>query len=88
MGLAVSSDKDSVRLGAYQTLGKTVGIDLFRETVRHEQITRSIEDIEQELKQKLDALRAGLTIEGKAERVAADSGQPGAGKDRRRKPKA
>jgi len=83
MGLAVSSDKDSVRLGAYQTLGKTVGIDLFRETVVHETRTRTVEDVETELKQKLDTLRAGLTIEGKAERL-----EPGAVKpDRRRKPK-
>ena len=83
MRLATSAEKESVQLGAWQTLGKTVGIDLFRETVVHETRSRTVEDVEQELKQKLDALRAGLTIEGKAERV-----EPGAVKpDRRRKPK-
>ncbi len=86
MGLAVSSDKDSVRLGALQTLGKTVGIDLFRETVVHETRTRTVEDVEAELKSKLDTLRAGLTIEGKAERLEPGTSPPIGAKDRRRKP--
>lgn len=86
MDLAITSTKDSVRLGAYQTLGKTVGIDLFRETVVHETRSRTVEDVEQELKQKLDALRDGLTIDGSSRPVAADSGQP-VKSDRRRKPK-
>jgi hypothetical protein len=88
MRLATAAEKETVQLGALQTLGKTVGIDLFREIHVTEQRTRTVEDVEQELKAKLDTLRAGLTIEGKAERVASDkAGQPGAGKDRRRKPK-
>lgn len=82
MGLAVSADKDSVKLGAYQTLGKTVGIDLFRETVRHENVTRTVEDVEQDLKDKLEQLRQGLTIEGKAQSIE-DQAKP---RDRRRKP--
>ncbi len=43
-GLAQTADKDSTRLAAYVALGKTAGIDLFRETVRHEQVTRTVED--------------------------------------------
>lgn len=80
MGLAVAADKDSVRLGALQTLGKTVGIDLFRETVRHETVNRSVEDVERDLKDKLEQLRQGLTIEGKGHEV------PDKPRDRRRKP--
>lgn len=85
MGLAMNADKDSVKLGALQTLGKTVGIDLFRETVVHETRSRTVEDVEQELKQKLDTLRAGLTIEGKAERLEPGADKPA--RDRRRKSK-
>lgn len=79
MRLAQTAEKESVQLGALQTLGKTVGIDLFRETVVHETRSRTVEDVENELKQKLDTLRAGLTIEGKASSVPTP-------KDRRRKP--
>lgn len=81
MRLASSAQKETVQLGALQTLGKTVGIDLFRETVIHETRSRTVEDVEAELKSKLDALRKGLTIEGSANQV-----EPAAGKDRRRKP--
>lgn len=84
MGLALSAEKETVRLGAYQTLGKTVGIDLFRETVRHENVTRTVEDVEQDLKDKLEQLRQGLTIEGKAQSIE-DQAKP---RDRRRKLKA
>lgn len=80
MRLATSAEKESVQLGAYQTLGKTIGIDLFRETVRHETVSRTVEDVEAELKDKLEQLRAGLTIEGKASSVPTI-------KDHRRKPK-
>lgn len=85
MRLAQHATKESVQLGAYQTLGKTVGIDLFRETVRHENVTRSVEDVEAELKQKLDAMRQGLTIEGSSRAVQPGADKP-ATKDRRRKP--
>jgi hypothetical protein len=85
--LAQHAEKEAVQLAAYVALGKTAGIDLFRETVRHEQVSRSVEDVETELKAKLDTMRASLTIEGSGRQVAADSGQPAA-KDRRRKPKA
>lgn len=84
MRLATSAEKETVQLGALQTLGKTVGIDLFRETVVHETRSRTVEDVETELKQKLDALREGLTIEGSSR--SAGSAKPAAPKDRRRKP--
>lgn len=67
--LAQTADKDSTKLAAFVALGKTAGIDLFRETVRHETVSRTVEDVEQELKEKLGAMRAGLTIEGKAQQV-------------------
>lgn len=87
MRLATHAEKESVQLGALQTLGKTVGIDLFRETVVHETRSRTVEDVETELKAKLDTLRAGLTIDGSSRAVAADT-SPAAAKDRRRKPAA
>lgn len=80
MRLATTAEKESVQLGALQTLGKTVGIDLFRETVRHETVNRSVEDVERDLKDKLEQLRQGLTIEGKSHQV---ENKP---RDRRRKP--
>lgn len=83
--LAQHAEKEAVQLAAFVALGKTAGIDLFRETVRHEQVTRSVEDVEAELKTKLDTMRASLTIEGDSRAVEPGSG---AGKDRRRKPKA
>lgn len=70
MRLATGAEKESVQLGALQTLGKTVGIDLFRDIHVTERVTRTPEDVERELKEKLDAMRAGLTIEGKASPVA------------------
>lgn len=85
MGLAVNATKESVQLGAYQTLGKTVGIDLFREVHVTEKRVRTVEDVEQELKSRLAELQAQLnatptTVEGEARRVAAPA------RDRRRKP--
>ncbi len=78
-GIAQAADKDSTRLNAYVALGKTAGIDLFRETVRHENVTRTEEDVTNELKAKLEQLRNTLTIEGKANDAPRS--------DRRRKPK-
>lgn len=86
MRLATHAEKESVQLGALQTLGKTVGIDLFRETVVHETRSRTVEDVETELKAKLDTLRAGLTIDGSSRAVAADTSPVPGAKDRRRKP--
>jgi len=83
MRLATTAEKESVQLGAYQTLGKTVGIDLFRETVVHETRSRTPEQVEAELKEKLDAMRAGLTIDGAARQVEPDTPKPTA--DRRRR---
>lgn len=84
MRLATAAEKESVQLGALQTLGKTVGIDLFRETVIHETRARTVADVEEELRDKLEQLRTGLTIEGSANMHSVQGDKP---KDRRRKPK-
>lgn len=84
-GIALTGDKDSVRLAAYAHLGKTVGIDLFREVHVTEKRVRTVEDVETELKSRLAELQAQLngaaavTVEGDARRVET--------RDRRRKPK-
>jgi len=91
MKIAERGDKDSTRLRAYELLGKTAGIDLFRETTRVEHVNRTPEDVERELKARLGEMMK--TIEGSA-RVAepdspADKPKPApaaAGRDRRRKP--
>jgi hypothetical protein len=83
MDMAITATKESVRLNALQTLGKTVGIDLFRETVVHEKRVRTVEDVETELKDRLAELQRQLTtVEGEARRVDATP----APRDRRRKP--
>ena len=82
MAIAQSGDKDSTRLAAYIALGKVVGIDLFRETVTHETKTRTIDEIDAELRARLKDLQP--VIDGTSrhtETLPATS-------DRRRKPKA
>lgn len=81
--LARHADKDSTRLNAYIALGKMVGMDMFRDTVRHETVTRTLEDTERDLVAAIERAKQSLTIEGKAHQVAADTGKA---KDRRRKP--
>lgn len=81
-GLALNADKDSTRLQAYNSLGKMVGIDLFRDVVVHQHQERSVEDVDRDLRAKLEALRNGLMIEGNAQDVTPE--QPR--RDRRRKP--
>jgi hypothetical protein len=81
--IALTEPKGSTRLAAYIALGKTVGIDLFRETVVHEKRVRTVEDVETELKDRLAELQRQLTtVEGEARRVDATP----APRDRRRKP--
>lgn len=82
MRLSDHADKDSVKVTALVALGKTVGIDLFRETTRVERVERSVEDVERELKARLKDLQ--VTIEGEAKQVNMLPSKPG---DRRRKPK-
>lgn len=94
MRIAMFGSKESVQLQAYALLGKVAGIDLFRETTRVERVDRTAEDVDRELKAKLQALMNGMTIEGSASSVPA--AQPAAAKptpasakpDRRRKPVA
>jgi hypothetical protein len=69
MDLAIGSDKDSVRLGAYTQLGKVVGIDLFRETTRVERIERTPADIDRELEEQLKSM--AKTIEGRVNDTVA-----------------
>lgn len=89
MNIALNGDKDSVRLAAYTQLGKTVGIDLFREVTLVTKQQRTPEDVDRDLKTKLDELRQ--TLEGTARDVTAPAGGrqaavPHARGDRRRKP--
>lgn len=94
MRLAMTAEKESVKLGSLIALGKVAGIDLFRETTRVERVDRTAEDVDRELKAKLQALMNGMTIDGTASSVPAS--QPAAPKptpatakpDRRRKPVA
>ncbi len=83
--LAQHATKESVQLGAYKLLGQTVGIDLFRETTIVERRQRSPEEIDAELRKRLDEL--SVTIEGRA---TAKPAQPAVTQqqptDRRRKP--
>lgn len=93
MRIAEFGDKDSTKLAAYVALGKVVGIDLFRETVRTEKVVRTPEEADKELKRLLGEMM--VTIEGEATEVAPAS-QPSrkpaptqdpTPRDRRRKPK-
>lgn len=92
MRLAMTAQKETTQLGAYVALGKIAGIDLFRETTRVERVDRTAEDVDKELKAKLQALMAGMTIDGTASSVPVSSQapaakpQPNAKRDRRRKP--
>jgi hypothetical protein len=85
MRTAMFGEKESNRLRAYELLGKVAGIDLFRETTRIEKVDRTTEDVDKELKQKLQAMMEGLTIEGEANPAPAKPA-PVATRDRRRKP--
>ena len=90
----MTGEKESNRLNAYVHLGKVAGIDLFRETTRVERVDRTAEDVDRELKAKLQALMNGMTIDGTASSVPAApaSSAPikptpvGLKRDRRRKP--
>ena len=90
MRLAMTAQKETTQLGAYVALGKVAGIDLFRETTRIEKVDRTAEDVDKELKAKLQALMAGMTIDATANppAPAAAKPQPAARVDRRRKPVA
>ena len=77
--------KDNVRLRAYELLGKTVG--LFKDEPVQPAKPRTIEDIDRELRERLQSMR---TIEGAVTRPEPEPGnsQPAQSTgDRRRKPK-
>ena len=86
--IALAGDKDSTRLRAFELLGKTVGIDLFRDTIVTEKRVRTVDDVERELKDRLEELRTSLTVEGEARRVDSPAAAAPGARDRRRKPKA
>lgn len=92
MRIAMTGEKESVQLQAYIALGKMAGIDLFRETTRVERVDRTPADVDKELKAKLQAMMASMTIEGEAKPVDGSSVTPtkpspaGVKRDRRRKP--
>ncbi len=91
MRIAMMGQKETTQLRAYELLGKTAGIDLFRETTRVEHVNRTPEDVERELKARLGEMMK--TIEGSARAAESDSpadkpkpAPAAAGRDRRRKP--
>lgn len=91
MRIALMGQKETTQLRAYELLGKTAGIDLFRETTRVEHVNRTPEDVERELKARLGEMMK--TIEGSARAAEPDSpadklkpAPAAAGRDRRRKP--
>ena len=73
--------KDNVRLRAYELLGKAVG--LFKDEAPAVAKPRTIEDIDRELRERLQSMR---TIEGAVTRVEPEP-EPSPTNDRRRKPK-
>lgn len=79
--------KDNVRLRAYELLGKAVG--LFKDEAPAPAKPRTIEDIDRELRERLQSMR---TIEGAVTRVEPGTlepaPEPSPTNDRRRKPKA
>ena len=96
MRIALMGQKETTQLRAYELLGKTAGIDLFRETTRVEHVNRTPEDVERELKAKLSemmktiegsarpALEPGAAMPAAAVKPAPADSAPRA--DRRRKP--
>lgn len=79
--------KDNVRLRAYELLGKAVG--LFKDEAPAPTKPRTLEDIDRELRERLQSMRA---IEGTATRLEPDTQEPAPEpsptNDRRRKPRA
>lgn len=90
MRLAMTAEKESVKLGSLIALGKVVTVDLFRETTRIEKVDRSLDEVNAELKAKLQDMMRGLTIDGAApvDVTPAKPTPAGAKPDRRRKPVA
>lgn len=84
--LAINAQKESVQLGALIALGKTAGIDLFREVRITEHVNRTVEDVESELKRKLLELQQRLTIDASANKPDAPGTDSATPRDRRRKP--
>lgn len=97
MHLAEHASTDAVKLRALELLGKTVGIDLFREVVVTERRERNSEDVDKELRERLAQLKHAVLditarhvdneeqhVSGRLELTATARPVPRA--DRRRKP--
>jgi hypothetical protein len=57
MQLSQTASTDAVKLRAFEMLGKTVGIDLFRDVVVTEKRERSSEEVDKELRERIAQLR-------------------------------
>lgn len=75
--IATTAKSEAVQLRAFHLLGQMAGVDLFRPTAEPERKSRTTEEIDAELKRRLDSFTT--TIEGKATTKPAAP-------DRRRKP--
>lgn len=82
MRLAQSADKDATKLAALIALGKIPGVDLFRDVPKPDDNTRSVDEIDRELREALRGLNP--VIDGTARR-ASENPAPAAPRDRRRK---
>ena len=80
MAMATSAKSEAVKLRALQLLGQTAAIDLFRPSSEPAKRARTTEEIDAELKRRLDSFTT--TIDGTA---TAKPAKPAAS-DRRRKP--
>ena len=91
MELAMHAKSDSVKLRAFELLGKSAGIDLFRDVKVTEKLDRDPETIDQMIKDKLlnmvrgDAIDGVIMDDSTAKTLTIDS-EPNR-KDRRRRPK-
>jgi len=75
--IATTAKSEAVQLRAFHLLGQMAGVDLFRPTNEPERKSRTTEEIDAELKRRLDSFTT--TIDGTATAKPAAS-------DRRRKP--
>lgn len=66
----IANDEDqktSDRIRCYELVGKSAGIDLFRDVTVHEKTTRTVEEIEREIRDRL--AKAGVQIDGQSRDV-------------------
>lgn len=84
--------KPNVRLQAYIAVGKSAGVDAFREIIVHEKKSRTLEEIDAEIARHLanmkDVTPPAIGTAGSSSLPVIDQAPdaPPAGRDRRRKP--